>query len=480
MDQRAQAETLLKWWDHPDQFVRDVFNVEPDPWQLDILQAFPHQSRQAMLASKGPGKTALEAWLSWNFLVTRPHPKMAATSISAENLADNLWAEMAKWQHKSPLLQQFFEWTKTRIFSKEYPETWFMSARTWPKSADPDKQSDTLAGLHADYIMFVLDESGGIPLTVLTTADAALSSCIEGHILQGGNPTQLSGALYHAHMHRNMWHVTEVNGDPDNPKRSPRVSIEWARAQIETHGRDNPWVMVNVFGKFPPQSLNALIGPEEVKEAMGRYWRAHEIGMAPKILGVDVARQGDDQSVICKRQGIQVFPFEAKRGFNSTDGASWVNRTWNEWDADACFIDMTGGFGAGWFDQLINMGKTPFGVTYSARAHNESRYVNKRCEMYFDAVEWIKRGGALPECPELLAALTQTTYTHVKDKLLLEPKDDIKIKLGYSPDHADAFVQTFAETIAPRQAAIARRRPAKPYDPLAILSEPVREYDPYR
>ena len=70
-----------------------------------------------MKACKGPGKTAVEAWLAWNFLVTRDDPKIAATSITADNLADNLWAEMAKWQQRSPyLLTAHFEWTKTRIF----------------------------------------------------------------------------------------------------------------------------------------------------------------------------------------------------------------------------------------------------------------------------------------------------------------------------------------------------------------------------
>ena len=83
-----------------------------------------------MKACKGPGKTAVMAWLAWNFLVTRPSAKIAATSITADNLADNLWAEMAKWQAQSELLQATFEWTKTRIFSRDAPETWWMSARS--------------------------------------------------------------------------------------------------------------------------------------------------------------------------------------------------------------------------------------------------------------------------------------------------------------------------------------------------------------
>jgi phage terminase large subunit len=106
------------------------------------------------------------------------------------------------------------------------------------------------------------------------------------------------------------------------------------------------------------------------------------------------------------------------------------------------FIDDTGGFGAGWIDQLRVLGRSPIAVAFSGQAHDRLRYYNKRAEMYFDAIEWIRRGGALPESPELAAALTQTTYSFQGDRFLLEPKEDVKIKLSFSPDEADAFVLT--------------------------------------
>src|SRR5471032_2801653 len=138
-----------RWKDEPALFVRELFGVVPDPWQDEVLKAFPQSPRIAMKACKGPGKTAVEAWLAWNFLLTRPHPKIAATSITSDNLADNLWSEMSKWQARAPYLREQFEWTKTRIFSRDYPETWWMSARTWNRTADKNQQGNTLAGLHA-------------------------------------------------------------------------------------------------------------------------------------------------------------------------------------------------------------------------------------------------------------------------------------------------------------------------------------------
>jgi phage terminase large subunit len=453
------SDLIAAWRNHPSRMVRELFMVEPDPWQHNALEAFPSHPRISMQACKGPGKTALETWLGWNFLLTRPHPKCAATSISGANLADNFWSEMAKWRAKAPLLQHLFEWTKSRIFLKASPETWFMSARTWPRDADTSRQADTLAGLHADYILFIIDESGGVPDAVMVSADAALSSCVEGHIIQAGNPTMLSGPLYRASTkERKLWYVIEITGDPDDPNRSPRVSIEWANQMIEKYGRDHPWVKVNVFGKFPPSSLNSLIGPAEVEASMKRYYRDYEIGDAPKILGVDVAREGDDASVIFKRQGIQAYKMLTYRNIDSTQGASIVNREWLEWDADACFLDGTGGFGSGWYDQLILLGKAPVSVHFASQAHMHGRYANKRAEMYFEAVEWIKRGGALPKSTELLEALTNTTYTHQGDRLLLEPKELVKERLGFSPDEADAFVLTFAEPVTPKTQANTRTR----------------------
>ena len=86
---------LDAWKADPRVFVREAFKVTPDPWQDEVLAAFPRHQRLAMKACKGPGKTAVLAWLAWNFLATRRGAKMAATSITGENLADNLWAEMA-------------------------------------------------------------------------------------------------------------------------------------------------------------------------------------------------------------------------------------------------------------------------------------------------------------------------------------------------------------------------------------------------
>ena len=458
------------WRERPDVFVREVFGVEPDEWQADVLRAFPHQKRIAMRASKGPGKSAVLAWLAWNFLLTRPYPKVAATSITGDNLSDGFWSECAKWREKSKILKEYFTFTKTRIFLNQAPDTWFMSARPWSKSATASEQGNALAGLHADYILFLIDESGGIPESVMVAADAALSSCVEGHIIQAGNTTQLDGPLYRAcTKDRDLWYISDINGDPDNPKRSPRVDINWARDLIKSYGRDHPYVMVSVLGQFPPSSFNSLIGIGEVEDAQKRVYKPYEFASAPRILGVDVAREGLDASIIYPRQGLQAYTPFVYRNIDGTEGANIVARKWKGWDADACFIDNTGGFGSSWVDNLSRLGYAPIPVHFSARSENP-RYYNKRTEMIFDLVQWIKGGGALPpDDLNIAAELTQSTYTFKNDKLLLEPKEILRMKIGRSPDNMDSLAVTFAAPV---------QRVAKIQSEQFIMRETEVEYNP--
>lgn len=449
MDERVKK--IRSWIRNPVKFVVDNFGVEPDPWQAEVLKEFPHNQRIAMKACKGPGKTTVLAWLAWHFISTRPDAKMAATSITEQNLSDNLWPELAKWRERSRYLKAKFEWTKTRITCREAPENWFLSARTWAKSGDKQKQSDALAGLHADYLMFILDESGGIPDAVMATAEAGLATGIETKIVQAGNPTHLEGPLYRAcTSERDLWFVVEITGDPDDPNRSPRISKQWAREQIQKYGKDNPWVLVNVFGKFPPASINTLLGPDEVSKAMRTNYHEDGYKDAQKRLGIDVARFGDDRTIIFPRQGLVAFRPVEMRNARTNEIAARVALAKQKWESEVEFIDDTGGWGAGVIDSLIQSGYTPQGINFSGKAI-DGRYYNKRAEIWFEMANWIKRGGSIPKMDELVKELTAPTYTFHNGKFKLEEKEQIKERLGYSPDLADALCLTFSLPELPKR-----------------------------
>ncbi len=426
--------------------VRQEFGVEPDAWQAEVLQAFasPSVQRIAMKACKGPGKTAVEAWCMLNFLATRPSPKIVATSITEGNLDTNLWPELSKWISRSEFFKRTFEWTKTRVSYRGDPNNWFAVARSWPKKADPEAQADSLAGVHADYVMAVGDESGGYPQAVMTTLEAVLASCIEGKVIQGGNPTHTTGPLHRAcTIDRELWTVVTITGDPDSTWRSPRISLEWARQQIASYGRDNPWVMVNVLGEFPPSSINALLGLEDVEAAMRRKLPHHVYDFAQKRLGVDVARFGDDRTVIFGRQGLRGVKPVVLRTADTVQVAARVFRAYTRWSAELVLIDDTGHWGHGVFDNLNAMKVPCIPIQYGGKAI-DPRYKNKRAEMWIKGADAIKAGASLFYLPEMIPELTEPTYTFIGGVFVLEEKDMIKARLGRSPDLADAYMNTYA------------------------------------
>lgn len=466
--------------------VREEFGAEPDPWQLEALLAFPHHNRLALKACKGPGKTAVLAWLIWNFMGTRPSPRIAATSITGDNLASNLWPELAKWRERSKFFTQNFTWTKSEVFNNRYPATWWCKARTWPKQASPDQQADALAGLHADYAMFIGDESGGYPQAIMATAEAVLASGLETKVVQAGNPTHLEGPLYRACVQdRALWYVVTITGDPDDPKRSSRIDIEWARQQIATYGRENPWVKINVLGEFPDTSINALLGVEEVNAAIGKHLTRDRFDWCQKRFGIDVARFGDDRTVIFARQGPATFRPRVLRNMRTTNIAAIAMRAHLRWSRDGnepvTFVDDTGHWGHGVIDNMIESGVPAVPVIFSDRALNP-RYKNRRAEMWMEMAEWVKNGGALPPgLPDIVGELTVPTYSFVAGKFVLEEKDQIKERLGRSPDLADALALTFAIPDQPAE-MVGRRRSAHKtrheFDPYA--TEPTEtDYDPY-
>jgi phage terminase large subunit len=442
---RARAR-LLRWAADPIAMVREEFQAEPDAWQATALRAVasPQTLRVALKACKGPGKTAVLAWLILWFLATRAYSKILCTSITEANLKANLWPEINKWMMRSEFFRTAFIWTKTRVSNREEPDNWFAEARSWPKQANAEQQADALAGHHADHVMAICDESGGVPDAVMVALEAIFSSCIEGKLIQAGNPTHTTGPLHRACTRdRALWEVVTITGDPDVPSRSPRISLDWARQQIASYGRENPWVMVNVLGQFPPSSINALLGAEEVEAAMHRHLPSHLYDWAQKRLGVDVARFGDDRTVGFPRQGLAAFPPFIMRNARTTDIAARVAREITTRGIELTFVDDTGHWGHGVIDNLEAAGYPVVGLNYAGKALNP-RYKNRRAEFWIEGSQAIKAGAALPFLPEMIQELTEPTYTFINGVFVLEDKDQIKERLGRSPDLADAYMETYA------------------------------------
>jgi hypothetical protein len=494
--QRKAAAIIREWRLDPVKFVRECFHAEPDPWQLDalVLMGKPGRKRIAMKACAGPGKTAVLAWAGWHrlacFCAPNEHPKGSAVSITGDNMRDNLWAELARWQNESPFLLNAFQWNKERITAKDHPETWFLAAKGWAKSSDTETIGRTLSGQHARFPFYLIDESGDIPPNMIKSAEQGLTSCEDGLIITAGNTTSQTGLLYDVTTRgRGQWDVISITADPDDPKRTPRVDLEWARQQIALYGRENPWVMAYILGQFPPGSINALLSVEEVERAMNLHPRLENYAWAQKRLGVDVARFGDDRTVIFPRQGIVSFkPIimrHARDSAVSVDIGNQVMARRNDWQRDAMkespelqgegfecltFFDDTVGWAHGAVDFLRAAGLSPYAIRFDNKQTTDARYFNLRAEMWMKMSDWIKDGGSLPPIPEMVAELTAPTYGFKEGKMIIEGKDQIKKRLGRSPDLADGLALTFA--IPDRPGGMTKL-------PGAARSQQPKEYDPY-
>ena len=475
-DARLAADKIAYYRELPwgaCRFVQDQFGATPDPWQEQTLVAFadPKIQRISLQACAGPGKTCVDAWCGWYFLGTQvsrnglvyEHPKGFATSITGENLRDNLWAEFAKWQSVSEYLRTAFTWGADRIYQNEHAATWFLSARAWPKTGSADEQGRTFSGLHGKNVLVLVDESGAIPSTIMRAAEQALPNTHFGKLLQSGNPISLEGMLYEAANARaGLWHIIRVTGDPDDPNawvHSPRVATvadgqqspaEWAREQIKEYGRENPWVQAYILGRFPPASLNTLLSLEDVVAAMNRQLEPHQYQHSQKRIGVDVARFGDDRTVLFPRQGLAAFRPVVLRNARTTEIAARVFSAKAKWGSELEIIDASNYLAAGVIDQLQAAGVHTIPVSFSGKAL-EPRFKNLRAEMWFAMAKAIKDGAALPNVAELRGELTTPTYMFNNGLFQLEEKPLVKKRLGRSPDLADALACTYALPDMPAQ-----------------------------
>ena len=447
----AAARKLLSWKRDPVTMSVDEFGYTPDNWQVEALRAFPDQTQQrlALQACVGPGKTFVEAVCGWNFISCYSDgvefPNGACVSITGENLRANLWKEMAMLRDRSPFLRAAFEMTSERIFERQHPKTWFLEARSFSKSANADAQGRTLSGLHSPYICYFLDEVGDMAPSVLRAAEQGLSNCRWGKIVAAGNASSHLGILYEIVKNQpHLWRIIRVTGDPDDPNRSTRISATWAGQMIEKYGRDNPWVMYAILGLFPPTSVNALLGPDEVAAAMGRHVTQDQYEFVQKRIGIDVARFGDDKTVLFPRQGLASYAPVEMRNARTEAIAGRLIAGKQKWDSEAEFIDDTGGYGAGVIDACRLGGVQLLPINFSSKA-DDPRYFNKRAEMHWRKAEWVKGGGCLPNIPELAREMCAVTYYYDKGKLRITEKDQIKAELqGHSPDLDDALALTFA------------------------------------
>lgn len=303
---------------------------------------------------------------------------------------------------------------------------------------DPDR----LRGIYLDGI--VLDELADMKPTLWGEVVRPALSDRQGWALFIGTPkgVNLLSEMFYAAAGKPDWYAARLTVH-DTGAIDP-VELAQAKADMTEQQYAQEFLC-----DFAAGNRNALLSVTEVEESCARVILGPEIERMPRILGVDVARQGDDRTAIFRRQGLMAWPPQVLRGADSMQVAGYVAKHIAEWNPDAVFIDGTGGYGAGVIDRLRGLGHTCTEVQFGGKA-DDNRFVNKRSEMWHDLAEWVKSGGVIPNDPAIKLDLCAPTYSFKSDRFALESKDDMKARGMPSPDLGDALALTFAYPVAPR------------------------------
>ena len=268
-------------------FAREVLLFEPDEWQQLALMDLAENPKVAIKSGQGVGKTGLEAVVLLWFLCCYPYPRIVATAPTKQQLHDVLWSEVSKWMSKSPLLSKILKWTKTYIYLKNYEKRWFAVARTATKP-------ENMQGFHEDNMLFIVDEASGVADPIMEAILGTLSGA-NNKLLMCGNPTRTSGTFFAAFNSDRVLYKCHTISSMD----SLRTNKENIDVLIRKYGRDSNVVLVRVFGEFPKQEDDIFISLSIIEQCISTLYELPEKQVSPHIIfGVDVARFGDDETII--------------------------------------------------------------------------------------------------------------------------------------------------------------------------------------
>lgn len=222
---------------------------------------------------------------------------------------------------------------------------------------------------------------------------------------------------------------------------------------------------------FTASVEDAIIPIDLVELAYGKVIAPQAYHQQPIIFGVDVARFGDDKSVIYVRQGLATLEIKKYAGVDLFQFSENVMHKIKEYNPDAVFIDVVG-VGAGVVDMLRSkqFGAGVTGINSGSKPQNDQLFLNKRIEMWWRIKEWLELGGCIPADTELRVDLVSPLYSYDSaNRMKLEKKEDMKARGIKSPDVADALALTFAQPVQKRKPEFLANQ-KKAWDPWAVLN----------
>lgn len=441
------------YYDDPVAFLEDFLSMKCDGWQDEVAADIAAYPKVAVKSGQGVGKTALEAGLIIWFIVCRPYSRVIATAPTMQQLYNVLWAEIKKWLDSS-IIQELLVWTKTKVYVDGDPERWFAIAKTATKP-------ESMQGFHEDHMLIVVDEASGVTDPIMEALLGTLTGR-DNKLLLMGNPNRIEGVFYDAfNKDRDKYRTHTVSSR--NSGRTSKETIE----MLETkYGKDSDVCRVRIDGQFPKGALDSFISLETVELACSKenHIRESDIESAKVLhIGVDVARFGDDKTVITPRISAKVYEFRKYSKNDTMETAGNVIRCCKDYMGRfpyirKCMIKVDDtGVGGGVTDRLkevIREEKLPYTVVpvNNGDSASDAYYFNLGSQIWGNIKELLESNFSnnlqgkqdvqieLPHDEEMIKQLSVRKYHMTsKGKIQLESKEDMKKRGLGSPDTADSL-----------------------------------------
>lgn len=452
----------------------------PDEWQEWALRAIgiglltPDEAvRIAVASGHGIGKSVLVSWIILWAAATFEDTRGVVTANTEKQLSTKTRAELAKW-HRLFIGKEMFHLTATALYSADpaHEMTWRIDLIPWSEN-----NPEAFAGLHnkGKRVIVLFDEASTIADVIWETTEGAMTDTDTQLIWAVfGNPTKNTGRFRECFSKFKARWLTRQVDSRSTKFANHKLHQEW----IDDYGEDSDFVRVRVRGIFPRAGSMEFIALDSATEAARREVSVHLHD--PLVLGVDVARFGEDASVIYIRKGRdgRTTPPIILRGVDTMTLAGKVAETAMRLRADAIFVDG-GGVGGGVVDRLRQLRVQCFDVQFGAKPdgcwaqdNSGEKYANKRAELWGTLRAWLKTG-AIWDNQSLIDELISPTYGFNADNAIqLERKEDMRRRGAASPDIADALALTFA---FPVMASAAAGREGHEHGEPLVKSE----YDPF-
>jgi phage terminase large subunit len=441
---RAAKAGMQRMQRDPVGWMREFLNADLWEKQIEVAESVRDHRRTAVKSCHGAGKSYLAARIVIWFLHAHPS-SIALTTAPTQNQVENiLWRELRS-AHASKAKGLLGRCLNVRYdIAPDWYGIGFKAA---------DTQPDRFQGFHAEHALAVIDEAAGVAPAVFDALDAVMTS-ESARMLLIGNPTNPSGTFFDAfHSARSLYNLITIAAS-DTPNitagttvRPYLITQQWIDDAVTKFGPDSAYVQSRVNADFPKSGTDNLIALDWVEDAARRVETVNTAPDAgPVDAGVDVARTGDDETVIYLRRGLDVLGFDAWNGYDLMQSVGRIRNVIEPYAVGKIKVDAIG-LGAGVADRLRELGYDVVDVNVGSSSSDAEKWPNLRHELWWELRELFHNqqiNGVIDETT--MGQLTSVKYSFDSRHTypLIEKKDEMKKRGLKSPDRAEALMLAFA------------------------------------